>query len=185
MKRSLELARLLGRDSLSDLLELRFTIEPRAAALAALRNEPPDLEAIDKALIRMREASTLSDEDTQVDMWVESDIEFHDSLVRATHNVYFEMVMGALSESLLDERTRGVKARIAQGRAKDRTLREHSEIAKAIQARDPEAAHRRMLKHLEQSLTYFWAMPQSTVFSLRPADALTISADHEAQKPSE
>ena len=42
MKRSLEFARFLGKDSLTDLLELRFALEPRSAALAAIRAEPAD-----------------------------------------------------------------------------------------------------------------------------------------------
>ena len=159
MKRSMELARLLGRDALSDLLELRFTVEPRVAALAALRHTQEDLEAIEAALDLMRGALN-SEGETEVDAWTTSDIGFHDAIVRATHNAYFELVMGALSESLLDERTAGVKARIAQGLTQDATLSEHSAIVEAIRARDEEAAQQLMLEHLEHSMTYFWGMEQ-------------------------
>lgn len=177
LKRSMELARLSGRDALADLLELRFTIEPRAAALAALRHSPSDVEVIEKALKGMREVSMLSDTDAQIDAWVDNDISFHDAIVRAAHNTYFEMVMGAVSESLLDERTTGVRNRIAQGRTQDATLCEHSSILEAIRVRDEESAQRLMLEHLEQSLTYFWGMPQSSVFSVRPFDGSPLPMD--------
>ena len=61
MKRSLEFARFLGKDSLTDLLELRFALEPRAAALAALRSNPADVRAIEEALERMKAAGTAVD----------------------------------------------------------------------------------------------------------------------------
>jgi GntR family transcriptional regulator, transcriptional repressor for pyruvate dehydrogenase complex len=162
LKRSLALARFLGKDQLSDLLELRFALEPRAAALAALRNEEADVEAISEALDRMRVAGT------EVAVWVESDVAFHDAVMRATHNDFFIMVLGALSESLVEERFAGAAGRLAQGRTEEQTLREHGAIAKAIASRNAPLAERRMVAHLEQSLTYFWGLTQSESYSLRP-----------------
>lgn len=162
LKRSLALARFLGRDQLSDLLELRFALEPRAAALAALRCDETDVNAMQDALQGMRAAGTV------VEVWVASDVAFHDSVMRATHNDYFVMVLGALSESLVEERYAGATGRLAQGRTEERTLREHAAIAKAIADRDASLAERRMIRHLEQSLTYFWGLSQSQSYSLRP-----------------
>jgi DNA-binding FadR family transcriptional regulator len=161
MKRSLEFARFLGKDSLTDLLELRFALEPRSAALAAIRAEPADAEAIDEALSGMRSAGT------DVNAWVASDIAFHSAVVRATHNDFFAMVVDALSESLMAERQAGAEGRLAQGRTPDRTLREHAGIANAIRAGDAALAERRMLKHLGQSLTYFWGQSKAEVYSPR------------------
>ena len=104
---------------------------------------------------------------TDVNAWVASDIAFHSAVVRATHNDFFAMVVDALSDSLMAERQAGAEGRLAQGRTPDRTLREHAGIANAIRAGDAALAERRMLKHLEQSLTYFWGQSKAEVYSPR------------------
>jgi GntR family transcriptional repressor for pyruvate dehydrogenase complex len=159
MRRSIEFARFLGKDTLTDLLELRFALEPRAAAIAALRSEPEDVAAIEAALKAMQGAKT------NVDAWVDSDIAFHTAVVRATHNNFFALVAEALSDSLLEERRAGARGRLAQGKTPDRTLREHAGIAAAIRARDAILAEQRMLQHLQRALTYFWGQDRAEVYS--------------------
>jgi GntR family transcriptional regulator, transcriptional repressor for pyruvate dehydrogenase complex len=167
MKRSLEFARFLGKDSLTDLLELRFALEPRAAALAALRADSSDIQGMEDALKAMRTAGT------EVDAWVMSDMKFHSAVVAASHNDFFSMVANALSDSLLEERRAGARGRLAQGRTPDRTLREHAGIANAISTRDAALAERRMLKHLQQSFSYFWGQDDADVY-LPSRDKLTV-----------
>lgn len=178
MRRSIEFARFLGKDSLTELLELRFALEPRAAALAAIRVEPTDMRAIDDALSRMRTAGT------DVDTWVSSDIAFHAAVVRAAHNDFFALVVEDLGESLLDERRAGARGRLAQGRTVDRTLREHTAVANAIRARNATLAEDRMLKHLEQSLTYFWGQSQAEVYSPRAHELRTPSEGRDSPQPT-
>jgi DNA-binding FadR family transcriptional regulator len=77
---------LLGKPDLYLLrhfLQLRFAIEPEAAFLAAQFAEEDDLEAIENALVRMKNA-TNGEDDTH-----EADINFHQSVLCASNNPFF------------------------------------------------------------------------------------------------
>jgi len=77
---------LLGKPDLYLLrhfLQLRFAIEPEAAFLAAQFAEEDDLEAIENALVRMKNATNGQD-DTH-----EADIDFHQSVLCASNNPFF------------------------------------------------------------------------------------------------
>ncbi len=77
---------LLGKPDLYLLrhfLQLRFAIEPEAAFLAAQYAKASDIEAIENALIRMKNATNGQD-DTH-----EADIDFHQSVLCASNNPFF------------------------------------------------------------------------------------------------
>jgi len=63
-----------------DLFELRSIVEPNAARLAAERRDKADIKTMRDALARMRR-HTLATEEGRV-----ADRDFHDALLRATHN---------------------------------------------------------------------------------------------------
>lgn len=67
-------------DFVRDLFELRSIVEPNAARLAAERREKADVKAMKNALTRMRRHTLATEEGRAADR------DFHDALLRATHN---------------------------------------------------------------------------------------------------
>lgn len=154
---SLQLASLLGGDDhTNDLLEFRLTLEPRAAALAALRHGSDDALRIQAALRRMEEQ--LGNDDAPA-RWADADLAFHHAVVRASHNHFIEVVTNSLSSALRMERISGAEAGRAQGRDRQQTILEHSAVSDAVLRRDASAAEKAMLQHLRDSLTYFLRRP--------------------------
>lgn len=68
---------------LRSFLQLRLSIEPQAAYIAAQQASPENLVAIEESLKRMKNATT-SDDST-----LEADIDFHKSILSATNNPFF------------------------------------------------------------------------------------------------
>jgi GntR family transcriptional regulator, transcriptional repressor for pyruvate dehydrogenase complex len=147
IRRFFEFAGYIGATPL-ELLELRFALEPHAAALAALRATDDDLVAIDNAIGVMASANN------GLEQFVSGDTNFHGAVVRSTHNPFFSMIVDGLSQSLRDERMQGVRERIRQGRTHLRSIKEHKAIAEAIRAHDTKLAELRTREHLERGLTY-------------------------------
>lgn len=179
MGRYLEYAGYRSEDPISELLEVRFALEPRAAALAAERHARSDLAQMRSALTSMKTARN------DVLAWVAADTAFHAAIVRAAKNQFFDLIVEALAETLRLERIAGVRGRLRQGRGWTRSLREHSSILSAVAARNPESAEARMVKHLELSLTYFWGLERGGGATLRRAsriDLATAARGREARK---
>ncbi len=88
---------LLGKPDLYLLrhfLQLRLALEPEAAFLAAQYAEKDDLEAIESALLRMKNATNGQD-DTH-----EADIDFHQSVLGATNNPFFIQLKNFIATAL-------------------------------------------------------------------------------------
>lgn len=88
---------LLGKPDLYLLrhfLQLRLAIEPEAAFLAAQYATDADLQAIEKALVRMKDATSGMD-DTH-----EADIEFHQSVLSASNNPFFIQLKNFITTAL-------------------------------------------------------------------------------------
>lgn len=141
----------LLRDSLSsfvrfnktgffDLLEARLGLEVQIAELAARRSTPEDHERVEKTLNELEAAVS----DPQ--RYVEADILFHKALAVAAKNeillLMLDSIRGATRENirLLIERT---------PKAVEEAMRNHQEIARAVQAHQPEEARNAMRLHLE------------------------------------
>ncbi len=121
--------------------ELRSGVEPQAAALAARRADPPQREAIRHGLERMRAAER--DEDDALD----SDLAFHEAVLRATDNPFFiqfrDVVATALRVSArLTDRIAGHRARVD----------EHAAVYHAIMADDAAAAAENMRAVIDEIL---------------------------------
>lgn len=127
------LERKLSLDLLRHFSELRFAIEPQAAALAARAEPGPAYDAIEAGLRRM-EAAERGEDDA-----LESDIAFHIAILEASTNPFFlqfrDMVATALRTSIR-----------FTNRFKDRTAHApaHRAVYSAIRARDPQRAHAAM-----------------------------------------
>lgn len=116
-------------DYLRKLFQLRFAVEPAAASLAALFATPDDAKRIRAAFDAMAAAETDR-------VFVDSDIEFHKSIYRATQNQFFwpiaQLFEFALRESF----------RISSpGGHRKRAIAEHRSLMKAILERSPRKAH--------------------------------------------
>ena len=88
---------LLGKPDLYLLrhfLQLRLAIEPEAAFLAAQYASEEDLNAIESALVRMKDATSGMD-DTH-----EADIDFHRSVLTASNNPFFIQLTNFITTAL-------------------------------------------------------------------------------------
>lgn len=118
---------------LCDFAEMRLAIEPTAAALAATKALPEDIEAIGAGLERMHAA-----ERGQDDMLM-ADIAFHLAILRASRNPFYRQLQDVVNTALrisirFTNRLQGQGATIA----------EHARVYDAIRRRDPEGARQAM-----------------------------------------
>ena len=132
--------------AISQVMELISTVEVAATRLAASRRTNEDLKKIRRCLLGM-EYAIASDR-----LGDEEDFEFHQAIVVATHNPYFE----TLSQHL--EHTARKMIRHLRSNTKTRHTNlieavqaEHQAIFNAIEAADPVAAEIAARTHLENA----------------------------------
>ena len=113
-----------------DIFELRAVVEPAAARFAAERRDKDDIKAMREALAKMKR-HTLATEAGRM-----ADREFHDALLRATHNDAMIALSASISAAV--SWTTEFKQR---SRALPRDpVPDHAKVCDAIAAGDPEAA---------------------------------------------
>lgn len=123
-----------------EMWEMLVVLEPAAAAMAAQRAEPDDLEALQRNLSQM-------ESDLMVDANViQLDVEFHGLIARASKNR--AMVLAETQISLLLYTATRKLYRKSQ-RARYRQLEAHRKIVEAIAAQDAATAETWMRKHIE------------------------------------
>ncbi len=127
---------------LKEFTQMRYAIEPEAAALAALNPTIESIVEMQKALIRMTNA------DKGLDDALESDIEFHTTILHASHNRFFtqlhEFTSTALRVSIrYTNRIKGVHGA---------DVEKHRDVVKAIEAKDPVKARLAMQELLGEAL---------------------------------
>lgn len=136
----------LTAEEARDLLEVRLSLDPLAASLAAQRRTKDDLR-------RMRETLALVEP-------LQSDPSVHDLTAhRAFHRALYEASHNDLLISALDglwdkaDRYRRLGLEVDRSEAeRDQKNREHHALYDAIAARDADAAHQVMLQHISTSL---------------------------------
>lgn len=121
-----------------ELMELRFMIEPEAAALAAVRITDDEIAALRPLLDPSHHVS--------VDKHVEADSAFHHGIVRATHNAVLLIFMSSVADILRESRRVTYLAPGAIPLAADW----HRAILDALEQHDPVAARLGMTEHLKQ-----------------------------------
>lgn len=132
--------------SVTQVMELISTIEVAATRLAAARRTTDDLKKIRKCLIGM-EYAIASDR-----LGDEEDFEFHQAIMVATHNPYFE----TLSQHLEHTARRMIRHLRSHTKTRHTNLieavqTEHQNIFNAIAAGDPAAAERAARDHLDNA----------------------------------
>jgi GntR family transcriptional regulator, transcriptional repressor for pyruvate dehydrogenase complex len=124
------------------LLEIRTGLDAAAARIAAVRRTAEDL----KFLQEMNAGA--SRPDLTIKESVEADVAFHLAIVRATRNDYFLSIQTFLLEHL----RAGIHfTRTLESYSKEmveQVRREHAEILRAIEARDPDLASRLAEQHV-------------------------------------
>lgn len=129
---------------LNDIYEFRCAIECAAAELAAAKGGDPE------SLRKLSDLSqvTCSPEDRESCVrFIEADTAFHMTVARLARN---QMVLQAVSEAR-SQMERIMFAAIDINYYGEAPGREHRDILKAIQERNPERARQRMYEHIMQS----------------------------------
>lgn len=139
------------RDVLS-ILELRIGIETETAGLAASRRSEDQVNELAAALDEMQQA--MADGRSAV----EADKRFHLLIAQGTGNRYFVEMLERLGNAIIPRARLNTPVLEQSVRAEDkpadfleRVSREHDDIFRAIERRDPEAARAAMRTHLSNS----------------------------------
>jgi DNA-binding FadR family transcriptional regulator len=124
---------------LTSLLETREAVEPFCARLAARNRTHADLARLDEA------NESLADASGSLSRFLQANVDWHVGVAIASHNELLAGLMTALSRAIytLTENERFVDAKI-----RHETVRAHRSITEAIRAQDPDAAVRRMERHV-------------------------------------
>ena len=126
------------RIRMAALLETREAIEPACAQLAAKYRADADLERLDKANEGISVDGPLAD-------FLQANVNWHVAVAIASHNELLTGFMLALSRAIYSSTdTRG----FVDSDIRRTTIRAHRGITEAIRAQDPDAALRRMNKHV-------------------------------------
>lgn len=130
-----------SRDA-ADLLEMRETLEVKAAALAAERGSEQDRERVMSCLQALHEAIDTG----EVEAIINADARFHEAVADASGNRILAEALLSLSALVVE--TRRVVVSLP-GRLR-RMGPEHDAVAQAIVARDAEGAARAMFVHVRR-----------------------------------
>ncbi|QFG69489.1 FadR/GntR family transcriptional regulator [Ornithinimicrobium pratense] len=119
-------------------LEVRRMLEPQAAAAAARRITPDQVDELIAALAAVPA-------DAELEVLIEHDVEFHRRIAESTGNTYLVGLLDSLSGTTLRARIwRG----ITQSGSVARTIDEHRAIANALKQGDAALAHALMTAHV-------------------------------------
>lgn len=129
---------------LKEFLQVRIAIEPEAAALAARYATPEQVNAIEAALERMKNAEENSQED------LEADIAFHISILYASNNRFYvrlrDFIQTALRVSI--SHTSPMKGN------HEGIVEDHAKVFNAIKNKNPERAKHSMLLLIDEALNF-------------------------------
>lgn len=129
---------------LNDIYEFRCAVECEAAQLAAFKGCTPEIL---RKLSELSKVTCRADDRLSCVRFIEADTAFHSTVAQLSRN---QMLIQAVHEAR-SQMERIMFAAIDIDYYGEAPSREHLEILKAIQDRDPERARRRMYEHIVQS----------------------------------
>ncbi|MEI2417781.1 FCD domain-containing protein [Orrella sp. JC864] len=134
----------LGRAELAALYELRIDLESATAAWAALRRTTAQADGLARILEQLEQHLHHPDEGAR------HDLAFHAAIAAATHNPYYQGLIGYLTVQLSQAvaAARRNTASQAGPQAAAAVHREHVAIYEAIRAGEPEQARAAASRHL-------------------------------------
>lgn len=124
---------------LASVHETRAAIEPSCARLAALHRTAGDLKRLDTA----NEAIAAT---VDLDDFLRANVDWHVAVATAGHNEILTGIMMALSRAIY---TTTNNERFVDDEVRSIAVRAHRSVTRAIKERDPEAAVRRMSRHVD------------------------------------
>lgn len=125
------------------LLEVRRMVETGAAELAASRHRGEDLAAMGESIARMEAAHGTGD----VEALTQSDIAFHDAVLRASGNPFVPALLGQLTSLLYAMR----RETSAFPEVQRHAIHHHKLVLAAIASGDPQSARLAMDAHISQT----------------------------------
>jgi GntR family transcriptional repressor for pyruvate dehydrogenase complex len=125
---------------LKDVVEARRSLEVEIAGLAAERATAEDIRKIKELISAMDEAGS------DVDIYVESDVGFHEALASAADNEILKLLMQSFRRVLRENILVLVKNHPT---ARTESMQFHKQIARAVAKKNREEAQRAMRGHLE------------------------------------
>jgi GntR family transcriptional repressor for pyruvate dehydrogenase complex len=133
----------------SELFETRLIVEPELASRAAERATEVDLAALQQAVTDMENSRTLTER-------LDADIAFHECIFRAAGNRICQLLFRVIHRTIL-----ATMYQLYGVVDINQPLAAHKAIYKAIAARNPDEARRRMRVHLAASRDEYeiWATP--------------------------
>jgi GntR family transcriptional regulator, transcriptional repressor for pyruvate dehydrogenase complex len=134
--------------SVSQVLELRVSIEVQAAQTAARRRKQTDIQRLRAAVAGMKKSS----EDPE--SFVRYDLDFHSALNGATHNPLAEVICGAMHECMRESMYLGILIRRGK-REFLRVAESHNLIVDAIEKGSASRAGALMKKHFDEAKDAF------------------------------
>lgn len=119
--------------------ETRAAIEPSCARLAAMHRTPGDLHRLEVANEAIAGGGDL-------DAFLRANVDWHVAVATASHNEILTGIMMALSRAIY---TTTDNERFVNDEVRAVALRAHRSVTRAIRDRDPDAAVRRMGRHVD------------------------------------
>lgn len=144
----------LSIKDITDVLEIRATLEGLASGLAALRITNGEIEQLKLNALQFHKAIEADD----FDGILQADIEFHDNIFKATRNEKLLQINNNLREQVQRFRIMYINK---SNKSKD-LAKEHFEIAEAISKRNIDMAERIAKRHIENAEKYILKMAGDT-----------------------
>lgn len=131
--------------TIQQVLDIRRSLEVRAAALAALRRTDDEARQI------MAHAQAMRAGYDDLEIMREHDVGLHAVVAEAAHNPLLSILIKSFAPLLRQMWPVGWKARVEEGE-RDSMLRCHEAIAQAIVDQDPSAARHAMSAHFDDTV---------------------------------
>ena len=138
----LSFALLLQSGMTNELLELRYMMEIAYCQLAAQKATNEDLLNIENAVDAWTEYAR--DPERDMDQLVQMDLNFHDSIINATHNPYVIRICKAVNELYYAS----IRTTISDYQRLMLAIENHHKIVSALHTRDPETIRVKILESL-------------------------------------
>lgn len=136
----------LSLKDITDVLEIRASLEGLASGLAALRITDEEIEELEMTAVHFNQAI----EEEDFDKIVQLDIDFHDRIFKAARNEKLLQINNSLREQVQRFRIMYINK---SNKSKDLS-KEHYAIAEAISRRDIDLAEKLAKTHIENAENY-------------------------------
>lgn len=142
--KSISIAFRLNGGTVNEILELRYALERESVRILTLKGTDEQIKQLEDIVDRM-------DEKQSEDEKVRLDIEFHNTLIKNTNNILFQIIADSISE-LLELFIKGIREIYNNDNENMKTyyfVEQHRNIVNAIKERDPDKAFKVLCEHLQ------------------------------------